>query len=307
MKLSVDFAFEGFRIIRQRPLLILVWGLFLVIGMGLGYGLFFAMAGSQLLAFIKLAASGGASSDPSAILGLLGALLPAGLLAFLIVGLVQVMLKCAVFRMSFGTKQTGLGGLRFGGDELRQIGVGILYFFVYLGVDIGLSIATGIVGLILTMIFNAVSQNLAAIGMGIGMLLHYGALIWFICRMSLFSAQTFDEKNVNLFGTWKLTNGNFWPLLLGYILAGILMLVVYLLCAVVFGVGFAVLAVGHPLPQITDAASFMKAWQAFLPLLVLGGLAMWIVLPLITTIIYGAPAAAYRQLTGKKPRSIDVF
>jgi len=307
MKPSIDFAFEGFRIIRERPLVILIWGLFMLIGMVLGYGSFIALEGKDLLALIGLFKDSGASPDPTAMFPLIFRMIPAFLLTFVIMGLMQVMLRCAIFRVSFGSRDTSFGGLRFGGDELRQIGVGIVYFLVYLGIDIGVSIATGLFGGIVGVILGAGSKEMAAIGPAIGMLIHYCFLIWFICRMSLYTVQTFDQKKFNLFGSWALTNGRFWALFLGYFVAGIMLIVVYLLCAVVFGTGFVVLGMNSHLPQVTDPASFFNAWQSFLPFFVLGGLAVWIILPLIMAITVGAPAAAYRQLVGTRTTAANVF
>ncbi len=306
MKLSIDFAFEGFRIVRQRPFVILLWGFVLLIGMVLGYGSFFAMAGSQLLPLID-AIKAGENANHEQIVSIVAAVFPALLVAVVIVSLFQIVLKCAIFRMSFGTKDTSFGGLRFGSDELRLIGASLLYFIVALGVEIGLALGSLIVTTVLTMGFNAISPGLGGLGVFITIILRYGLQIWFICKMSLFSAQTFDEKRVNVFGSWTLTNGNFWPLLLGYIVAGVMLIVVYILCAVVFGTGFVVLSMSHPLPQFSSPADVFKAWQSLLPFVILGGLALWIIMPLIMTITYGAPAAAYRQLTGNKRGAANVF
>lgn len=55
------------------------------------------------------------------------------------------------------------------------------------------------------------------------------AWIYVWVRLSLASPLTFATRRINLFGSWRLTRGIFWPMLGAYLVAGILAIVVSLL------------------------------------------------------------------------------
>lgn len=306
MKLSIDFAFEGFRIVRQRPQIILFWGLFLALGMVLGFGAFIGLAAGPFVELMKLSTTGG-SANPQVAMAIFGQLFVPYIIFLLVMCVVQSIISCGVFRISLGHKNLSFGALRFGSDELRQVAVNIIFFLLFLVAYIALIIVDTILSLILSLILGALSQSLIVVGVAFNFVFLLGGILWLYSRMSLYAVQSFDQKKINMFGSWNLTSGNTGTLVLGYLLAGLLTVVVYILCAVVFGGVSAVLLMGHNTPPVTDPAQLVQAWTSFMPMVLLSIAMFWVILPLITAIFIGAPAAAYRQLTGNKSNVIDVF
>lgn len=304
MKLSLDFAFEGFRIIRHRPLVIPIWGVFLLIGFGLAYGLFFSMAWQPFMAFIQqMQASAGQAPDPMAMLQFYGKIGPAYLVMLLVSLVVQSIMACAVYRVVLGRPETSFGGLRFGGDELRQMLAGFLFFLLFIAIEIAWEIAGLVVGGILTVVLAMVSPKLVVVGSIITAVVIFGGIFWTVAKLSLFGPQTFDEKKLNLFGSWKLTKGNSGTLLIGYVVAAVLMLLVEILCLVIFVVVVYAITGGHIVPPTPGPDMAKQLMGLAIPVLVAFGVLMLVLMPLMMAIFIGAPAAAYRTLAGVKAKS----
>jgi hypothetical protein len=304
MKLSVDFAFEGFRIIRHRPGVIPIWGLFLLIGFGLAYGLFFGMAWQPFMEFIELAQRGG-TPDPMAIMTLYAKIGPAYLLMLAICLIVQAVIACAIFRTTLGRPETSFGALRFGTDELLQVAAGVIFFLLFIAIEIAWEIVGLVIGGVLAFALGMMSQNLAALGVAVGVLIMIGGIIWTVTRLSLFGVQTFDEKNLNMFGSWKLTKGNSLTLFLGYVIAFVMMFLVEFLCAVIFiAVVFAVTG-GHFVVPTPGPDMAKQVATLAVPVIIAFAVLMFVLMPLVMAIFIGAPAAAYKALSGAKPKTAD--
>ncbi|ESQ91726.1 hypothetical protein ABAC460_05140 [Asticcacaulis sp. AC460] len=302
-KLNIDFAFEGFRIVREKPLLIVFWGIVLLVGNALGLGLFFYLAWPGIQSLIT---SGFPSTeDPMAILNLMGQFVGPYFLLLLIMMIVQAVMACAVYRRVLGRPESSFGYIRFGGDELRMIAVMFVLGLLLGLINFGISLVGGVLSVVASSIIGTEGARL------IFDLLTMVIYLYFVIRLSLAYVQCFDEKSFNLFGSWNLTKDVFGTLLGGYVLMVLLGLVVGLLCLVVFWV-VAVIGLGGNLDLIsqlgkqpsaaeitrilTILAPWLGAYVVFLSL---------IVSPLVTAIFTGAPAAAYRQVVGASRRRAD--
>ncbi|WP_443747282.1 hypothetical protein [Asticcacaulis solisilvae] len=298
-KLPLDFAFEGFRIIRQSPAVIPFWGVVSLAGYLANKAIMQAMAGNAMQEL--QAASHG--RDMAVMMAAVAKLLPA--LGVLIpLGIVlNAFLTCAVFR-AIGGKAGAFGGLRLGLDEVRQFGVAILFFLIMFALYVVVIIAGSIVGGIL-------SLGLGAFGMVLSIIAAIAVFFWFGARLSLAPAQSFAEGRIVMFGSWKLTEGNSLALVAGYVIALVMAALVGFLCFGIFLAGLAILksgnalAVGSVMNAVQDAdIAAMVRDPAVLVYVLLWNI---IVAPLLMAITFGAPAAAYRLLSGRSVSAESVF
>lgn len=295
MPLSLDFAFEGFRIIREKPKLVLFWGVVLLIGTSLANLLFVAIAGADYERLQTLTPS----MDQTALMGIMTHAVPNLVSAIACALPVEVVmtavLSCAVFRAAWGQKDDRFGYLRFGIDEWIQIAVQILLLLIGFGLTFAVAIAAAAIGAA----FGNTAQG-AAISMA---LLVFGLVFvaFALLRLSLCTVQSFDRKAVDIAGSWKLTAKHGWTLLGGYLVTAVMIGMVYLLCVGIFD-ALAMIANGGQL-SMTGQRPDMTSLQAFLKPLVIAGMIYGglLVAPLITALRFGALAAAYRTLAGQTP------
>jgi hypothetical protein len=291
---AVDSAFSGFSLITKRPMLILAWsGLYLLAGAVLA-GLAFLLAGPSLMSLGSM----GDDPDPAAVVAAfsgLGALL---LLLFPALIIMSAVFLAAVYRSIIRPEEKKFAYVALGGDEWRLVLLGLAYFALYIlvvaifaGVIFGASLVVGetMKGL---MIFLAI----------------LGGIVGFIflgVRLSLSGVQTFAEKRLNLFGSWRLTSGRFWPLLGMWVLAVIVAIGVSLLVAVV---SYIPLLIGGGLGAVAQTAS--PDFETMTVGVIIGMifyLAIQLVGSVVQSVLMYAPAAsAYRQLVPDVSTS-DVF
>lgn len=206
------------------------------------------MAGPQMSA---MAAAGyEAETDPKAALTAMEPILRMYALFIPYALVYYAVLHAAVNRMMLRPSDKGLAYFGLGGDELRQLAVMILMSLVFFGVYLVGAIGVVILGVAL----GAASKALAPFGFIVGGIALVCVMVVLAVRLSLASAQTFATKKINLFGSWALTRGQFWPMLGAYVLSAILSVITYLavfailaLIAVLAGGGFGVMsAIFHP-------------------------------------------------------------
>ncbi len=294
MPLSLDFAFEGFRIIREKPKLVAFWGLVLLIAGGLTQVLWVAIAGPDMERFQALMQSHDANGltnfmqhAPTRISTAVFATLPIELV-------VNAILSCAVFRAVWGEKDDRFGYLRVGVDEWRQLAVQVLLLLVSFGLFFAVGIAAVAIG-------SAFGNNGQGVSVMVALLVVGLVFVAFaFLRLSLCTVESYDRKRVTIFGSWKLTARHGWTLLGGYVVAGIMSALVYLLCMIIFS-AVASLASGGGLSA--GQQGDMTSLQAYLKPLTIAGIvyANLVVVPLVVALRFGAVAAAYRTLAGQTP------
>ncbi len=299
MALNIDFAFEGFRVIRARPQLIPIWGLVLLVFYAGFFYMMATMMGPVFADLQNLSAGAGAATNPAAVMGIYQRILP--MYGILIPGglVFGAVMNCAVYRAVLEPANSAFGYLRLGGDELRMIGVNLLFMLVFIAAEFAIGIGFGIV-----LGVSAVAAPKAAgfVGVILGLVV-FGLVIWLWTRISLFTVQTFATKKINLFGSWSLTRGHFWTLFGGYIVVLVLAIIVEILFMIIFGVATGLTsAFVHVAPVAPAATSnpFNAFATVFANPVLLVVMALFIVLlaPLMITIMIAPAAAAYRALTG---------
>jgi hypothetical protein len=200
-------------------------------------------------------------------------------------------LGAAMIRAVLRPADDRYGFLRFGADELRQLGLGVLTLLVFIGVYMGLIMALALVSAAVGM-----GSGLAGAAFALGLLAVVAALAVLAVRLSLAPALTFDTGRIDLFGSWALTRGRFWPLLGTYALTLALVAMVYVLAALVaFALG-AVLTGGEaPTSMSRPDMSSLKAY--FTPFKLVQTVLTAGVSALVWPVMFTPPTAIYRGLS----------
>lgn len=300
MNLTFDFAFEGFRIIRERPKLIAFWGAITLFGYGVMSLIMVHMAGPAVAQAFAMFQSG--KLDPATLNSLNQQIAPAILLCAPVYILMSSVLVCAVCRVVFGETDDRLGFLAFGWQEIRIMAVRAVSLIILFGVLAGVSALAGLLGLLI----SSGNTQVAAGIQTLGLIAAIGVALWLGIRLSLNGVQSFDLKRFDLFGSFAMTRDRFWSLFTGYATAFALAQVVAFLCDKIIE-AIQVLTLGLNvtgeirMPDMTSVDSFLTPASVIATVLTFA-----FVMPLGISIELAAPAAAYRTLRGKsKPREIE--
>ena len=289
-----DAALEGFRITRENPRAFGVW-----------IAATFAVAATSPLAEavmpenIKRGLETIDASETPTPSQLVDALIVAA--PVLILGLLlERMMAAAVYRLIFRHDDTKFGYLRLGADEVRLVALRVIYIFLLIGMVFSAlfvsGLVTGLVGLA-----GQAAQALAATAMS---LFCIGLLVYVCVRLSLAPVATFAERRLAIFESWRLTRGQFWPLLGAYALALCCIVVIGVLLMFLFSVvaSIALLVSGG---QLSDVAAMRKAPQSLASYMSFGIIAWMLVSSLFgalyNAVICAPGAVAYRHLHDLPP------
>lgn len=288
-----DAAFEGFRLTREQPRVVAAWAALYTVG-GLGLSAVTVVAvGPQFATFQSAAQRGDfteAGRQFESFAPFCAVILPL-VLAF------WSILTCAVYRVVLRPDQGGIGRLRFGGDELRMMGLTALLWL--------LTSAT----IFLAALFVSFGGIMAATGGGVlgGLLttttglVGFGLAIWVWVRLSLAGPMTFVTGEIHIFRSWSLTKGHFWRLVGAYLLAFALAFVVTVLAAIIFNAlaHVVVLMTGGSFADLTRAqpnASSIAAY--FTPVEILGEVFSAVLRIVVYAVVLSPAAVIYAALTG---------
>lgn len=298
-----EAAFTGFRVLQREPLTGVIWaGMLLVMGVVFG-ALSVLLAGPAMVELMQLSAE--TEPDPAATAAVMARMAPFYLIIFPLSLLFYAVAIAAVTRAVLRPDEPrGFGRLKLGGDELRQLGVILLFSLVVFGAYIALAIVAVIVvvagGLALGVSATAGAAGPAAGGvvlltmvLGLGAL---AAMTFLVVRLSLACPLSFDTGKVDLFGSWRLTKGRFWPLLGAYLLCFLLVFLLTLTAFIVTAVlgvfvGGGLSAAGAVFrPDMSSLSAY------FTPVILLWVVVSSAVNAVALALVVGAPAGAYAQL-----------
>ena len=288
-----DAALEGFRIARERPRVILVWAVVnLIISVVMAMVLVSAF-GPTLVELEAMSQQG--SEDPAQALAMFERLAP--LYALMIpAGLVVIAVtSAAVYRIVLRPEDDRVAYLRLGADELRLVGLMLIYLVLAIGF-------TFVVTLVAGMLAAGASMLGGGAGALIGVLIGIGTLafmIFVMVRLSLAGPMTFAQGRLKVFESWPLTRGHFWRLLGAYALALALTFVVLLLALVIYA-ALAALTAGGDLSEVGRVfAPDMSSVDAYFTTSMVIYLLFGAVLGAVqNAVLYAPPAVAYRALSG---------
>lgn len=282
MGLPLDFALEGFRLIRARPRLITLWGVVTLFGYGLAFVMFVATAGP-----VQPILAGAGMHPPDTISDAVAQALLLSVVSVLpLCWLTQAVIACAVCRAGLEGGEDAFGFLRFGAREMQVLIV---------------TAATSLIGFaMLTSVFTVFqSLHLPAALDGVGFVAGALAALFVQVRLSLNVPQTFALRRIDLFGSVAMTKGRFWPLAGGYVAAFVLSSIVQYLGQQVVRAVIA-LAFG----EAANAAAYdMSSLSAFLtPAHVVDiAISFGLIMPQVSAILLAAPLGAWKALKPAAP------
>lgn len=286
-------AFAGLALARQRPKTVAAWAVLYLVLSVISFGLIFGLFGSSYMQLLSVSANGGTAEvaeierQARASSGLLVLVLPLSL------AMGSVMLA-AVYRAVLRPSDSGAFYLRFGGDELRLVGLLIVVWLIFAAVAIGGFGLSALLGGLFTVV---------------GFIATLCAVVFLGVRLSLIFPATFAARRFRWAEAWRLSKGRFWPLFGAYALATAITFIVILVIQFVLGLTLAqtMASFGPALSRMVAARDFGGMIAGFggagaVYLLVSTALALFQLLMLI------APAAAaYRQLASDADTTAETF
>ena len=197
-----EAALTGFRVVREHPRAVLVWAAFQLVFSLLMRALVASTAGPDLIALM----ANPTPPDQARASLMLGQLIRLAVVVLPFALVFLAILMGAMNRIVLRPAEDRFGYLRLGGDEVRQLCLIALASVVFLGIEVAAAI---VAGLLIGVVGGGRASPSSLI---LALVLVYVAVILFAVRFSLASALTFDRRKVDLFGSWRLTRGRFWPL-----------------------------------------------------------------------------------------------
>jgi len=298
---AADAAFTGFRIVWERPWAVAIWaGLQFVFGLALK--LFMVVSAGPAL--MKLAAIGPQPNpDPSVAMALIQQVAPTYVVILIAALVFSAVFNAAMNRAVMRPQESRFGYLRLAADELRQLGLLVALTLLFMGVElVFLIVATVVLGVL----GLALGGGAMAVALGVAILLPAAicAVVFVGVRFSLAVPMTFATGRINLLGSWRLTQGRFWPLLGTYFLALVLSLVVGALTLVIAALVVGIIGGGWGgittimQSNLSSVQSVLTPAQlAYLVITSIGA-------ALSAPITMCPPAAIYRSLTGGGPGAV---
>lgn len=300
-----DAAFEGFRLVRRKPMALVAWTLLYAV---LSLASLFALSNAinPLVALAERMEAVDSNSTTASreevlavfqgfgeILLSLAWLLPVSLI-------VGAMLMAAVARAVLNPRAGGFGYLRLGMDELRVFVVtlvlGILMTFACLAVFVLVGVLAGIAG-------TSGASGTWLVGI-LGGLAGVAAIIWLAVRLCLAVPITVAENRFAFFDSFGLTRGRFWPLFGMAVITLVMVLVVQLL----LGIVTMPLALMTGQQMVTfgaqqDPEALRRALDISNPWVIASAIAEAVVYALTVGVMYAPFAAAYRDIKDLGPET----
>ncbi|WP_406851585.1 hypothetical protein WEU32_08370 [Brevundimonas sp. BH3] len=275
-----DAVFEGFRITRQKPVLLLwlglVYAVISAITVALAYQSFV-----ELMGFVATIQAGQEPDEALAmqLLGAYGRVIAVALPLSLVA---SAIIWPAIVRSVLTPEDSRFGYLRLGRDELNTFVVVLALSLVWVA---ALVLAGAIVGL----------AALAGVAFAVltGLLVFFGLVafaLWFGVKFSLAVPITVAEKRIAIMDSFRMTKGHFWPLLGMAFLAGILS----------FGVNLLVNIIAMPFAAISGGGFGLLTGQGVTALTIIGFIGTVVLSLLMASaqalILYAPFVSAYRML-----------
>lgn len=275
-----DAVFDGFRITRQKPVLLLwlglVYAVISAITVALAYQSFV-----ELMGFVATIQAGQEPDEALAmqLLGAYGRVIAVALPLSLVA---SAIIWPAIVRSVLTPEDSRFGYLRLSRDELNTFVVVLALSMVWVA---ALVLAGAIVGL----------AALAGVAFAVltGLLVFFGLVafaLWFGVKFSLAVPITVAEKRIAIMDSFRMTKGHFWPLLGMAFLAGILS----------FGVNLLVNIIAMPFAAISGGGFGLLTGQGVTALTIIGFIGTVVLSLLMASaqalILYAPFVSVYRML-----------
>jgi hypothetical protein len=215
----------GLRLVRDRPVSVLVWGFlymaFSVVGMLL-----------LIMPFFQMMALNGAQQtppDPAMMLGMMGKMY----LFYFALLIVLVVLMAAATRAVLRPEDSAFAYIRIGMDEVRLLG---LNFLLLIGTIVLVFILALVLGIALaaTGAVSGSAPGHMSPAFVLMILAIYAVPIFLYVRLSPALALTMIREKIVIGEAWRLSSGNFWKMFAGYLILSLMLMVAYL--AILFAI-----------------------------------------------------------------------
>ena len=299
---AADAAFTGFRVVWERPWAVAIWAaVWFVVSLALN--LFVAIsAGSAVGQLTPLSFDSPADVQKAA--AWLRQVAPTYLVMMFVALVLLSVFFAAMNRAVFRQTESRFGYLRLASDELRQLGLFLLLLLLLFGFYF---VVLTVASIIVRVLMATAGADAGLIATAVMIPIVIAAVIFFGVRLSLASPLTFVTGRVNVFGSWAMTRGRFWPLFGTYLIAFALGAVVRLLTLAIAALVVAILGGGlealKPLMQSdfsTVAANLAPMALLYLAISSIGA-------ALAAPITMCPAAAIYHALTGGGPPAARAF
>lgn len=281
---ATDAAFEGFRIIRDKPGATMGWTIFGFLWFLLLVGVLAVGLLTHLTEISRELRPTGGGRDWEELAGRFG---PAAMVGFVLSFAIYCILKSAIYRAVLHPDWKGLSHLNLGRDEGRVFLVelaSLLLLALYWAIGFALVVL--------------VTEPLAwPMKFPVRLLLGFGLMagwVWWGTRLSLNKVASYAEARVSVLSPWSLTEGRFWPLFGMYVLS-------WTLGAILVVVGLAVTltairALGLSAHGVADGHPDVPTALAALGKILLAAVVNILALVLQLTISIAPTARAYERI-----------
>lgn len=289
---ATDAAFEGFRVVRRKPMVLLWWAAFYLVS----FALIFLVAAGPITGLMAAASdleNMGPGATPEdlrplmmAYLAVFPILIPLGIL-------MGAILNAAVARSVLEPGKSAFGYLRIGMDEVRVAVVSVVLSIV---MALAAMVIFGVAGFIAGFL-GAAEVPGGPLIMVVVFLAAAAAMIWLAVRLSLAIPITVAEKKFAFFDSFKVTGGRMWSLIGMAVIAFVMTMVVSILTSIVFfpiTMGFGAAMDWESL----EGMNAMGVLQAIGPMVAVAIVLQAISSALLAAVMYAPFAAAYRDLKG---------
>lgn len=283
-----DAAFSGFRLVRENPKTIAVWGLLMTVATAAYTVVMIHFFGPQLEALSSYMATSSGSPDPEGLAKVGEGLTPAMLWSLPYSLALNGILLAGINRLVLRREDVGFFHLGFGMAELRQVIVGLLIYVTMMGVLFGGALVTGFLG--------ALGGATGAFLVLVGALGTLGGMVYLLVRLSFSSSATFDSGKITLFRSMPLTKGQFWPLLGAYLLAVVMCVIVFLLLMTIISAVGVIASGNFELSSRLMRADTSSLKAYFSPVGIVQSLFSGVMSVLTNLIIFSPAPAIYKEL-----------
>lgn len=287
---ATEAAFEGFRVVRRKPLALVWWAGTYLLVMAVGFALIAAPLVSLMVAMQTLQSSSGAPdmTEFQPVWAAYGAIMPIVFPLGIIFGAVM---NAAIVRSVVSPQSDAFGYMRLGMDEVRTAVVTLVLTILSILVS---GLVFGLVGIMFGFAAAAEMPLLVLVGV----VATIGGLVlmaWLAARLSLAVPITVAEKRIAIFDSWGLTKGRTWPIIGMAIIAFVMTVVVSLLGSLIFlpltmmvgAMNDWTALEGMTLPEILAAVG---------PALAVSILVQAVMSSLQLAVVYAPFSAAYRDI-----------
>jgi len=291
---ATDAAFEGFRLVRREPKVLIAWTLvYLLITAGQMVAMVMSRAEiAEGLRTIEAFGTRGPQSpqDFEVIMEAYGQMTRHSFWVLPLSIVVGSILSAGVARGVLFPEQSRFGFLRLGMDEVRV-------FAVTLIIALLTAAALGVASIIASVFFALAMAVTPLMWLGVlfGVLASIALFVWLAVKWSLAVPITVSEKKIDVFASFRATKGHFWPLLGMAVIALAMAMVIWFLSSVLVA-PLSLMSGLSPMGLGGTSAAVIEQMSLANPGLLLLALSQAIVYALFVGVMYAPFAAAWRDI-----------